>query len=105
MNKEPMELTMNEMCKYISIVNKLCETGIMTFDLENCRATVQVNTLTEYLEKQNIELQQRIDKAIELIEKDYYSLNTVDIDSIGITWNKLLQVREILKGEPNNECN
>lgn len=58
MNKEPIELTMKEVCKYISIVNKLCEIGIMKLDLENCRATLHVNTLTEYLEKQNVELHQ-----------------------------------------------
>lgn len=38
-----------------------------------------------------------IDKAIECIEKEYYSKNTVDIESIGITTNKLLQVRNLLK--------
>ena len=38
-----------------------------------------------------------IDKVIEYIEKDYYSKNTFDIDNIGMTTNKLLQVRNILK--------
>lgn len=38
-----------------------------------------------------------IDKAIEYIEKEYYSKNTFDIDNIGMTTNKLLQVRNILK--------
>lgn len=38
-----------------------------------------------------------IDKAIEYIEKEYYSKNTVDIESMGITTNKLLQVRNLLK--------
>ena len=38
-----------------------------------------------------------INKVIEYIEKDYYSKNTFDIDNIGMTTNKLLQVRNILK--------
>lgn len=38
-----------------------------------------------------------INKAIEYIEKEYYSKNTFDIDNIGMTTNKLLQVRNILK--------
>lgn len=38
-----------------------------------------------------------INKIIEYIEKEYYSKNTIDIDSIGITTNKLLQVRKFLK--------
>lgn len=37
-----------------------------------------------------------IGKAIEYIEKEYYSKNTVDIESMGITTNKLLQVRNLL---------
>lgn len=38
-----------------------------------------------------------IDRAVKFIEDDYYSLNTTDINSIAITSNKLLQVRNILK--------
>ena len=46
-----------------------------------------------------IDLQEKIDKAIEVIEKSYYSKNTTDIDSIVVSNNKLLQVRNILKGD------
>lgn len=38
-----------------------------------------------------------IDRAVKFIEDDYYSLNTTDINSIAMTNNKLLQVRNILK--------
>ena len=38
-----------------------------------------------------------IDRAVKFIEDDYYSLNTTDINSIAMTSNKLLQVRNILK--------
>ena len=48
--------------------------------------------------KANIELLTKIDKAIEYIENSYYSKNTTDIDSIVISNNKLLQVRNMLKG-------
>lgn len=44
------------------------------------------------------ELLERINKAIKIIEDDYYSLNTTDIDKIFVN-NKLLQVRKILKGD------
>lgn len=69
----------------------------------------QMNNLTDYFNnneikfhvlKSNYELKKQkevIDKAIEYIEKDYYSKNTFDIDNIGMTTNKLLQVRNILK--------
>lgn len=46
-----------------------------------------------------IDLQEKIDKAIEVIEKSYYSKNTTDIDSIVVSNNKLLQARNILKGD------
>ena len=49
------------------------------------------------LEQQCKKQKEVIDKAIEYIEKDYYSKNTFDIDNIGMTTNKLLQVRNILK--------
>lgn len=45
------------------------------------------------------QLQKRIDKAIKIIEDVYYSKNTVDIDSVSIPNNKLIQIREILKGD------
>lgn len=51
----------------------------------------------EYLEQQCKRQKEVIDKAIEYIEKEYYSKNTFDIDNIGMTTNKLLQVRNILK--------
>lgn len=52
-----------------------------------------LNNLQQQCKKQK----EVIDKAIEYIEKDYYSKNTFDIDNIGMTTNKLLQVRNILK--------
>ena len=53
--------------------------------------------LSEQLQQENKKYKEVINKAIEFIEKEYYSKNTVAIDSIGITTNKLLQVRKILK--------
>jgi hypothetical protein len=51
----------------------------------------------EYMYKANIELLNKIDKVIKLIENNYYSKNTTDIDTIALTNNKMLQVRQILK--------
>lgn len=51
-----------------------------------------------YLFEQQIKKQKEvIDNAIKCIEKEYYSKNTTDINSIGITTNKLLQIRKMLK--------
>ena len=38
-----------------------------------------------------------IDKVIKLIEDTYYSKNTTNIDSIILSSDKLLRIREILK--------
>ena len=60
----------------------------------------ELNDVVDYINglEQEVKKQKEvIDKAIEYIEKEYYSKNTVDIESMGITTNKLLQVRNLLK--------
>lgn len=47
----------------------------------------------EYIDERD----KRIDKAIKLIEDTYYSKNTTNIDSIILSSDKLIKVREILK--------
>ena len=56
------------------------------------------------LQRENKELQQKVnqletnrDEAIEYIEKDYYSGNTIDINSIGYTTNKFLKIKQLLE--------
>lgn len=46
--------------------------------------------------KENQQLKDSINKAIKLIEKDYYSLNTMNIDKV-YEFNIPLRVRKILK--------
>ena len=59
----------------------------------------EICPLIDKLIKESKKQKEVIDKAIEYIEKDYYSKNTFDIDNIGTTTNKLLQVRNILKAK------
>ena len=49
------------------------------------------------LQQENQKLKEVIDKAIKLIEDTYYSKNTTNIDSIILSSDKLLRIREILK--------
>ena len=51
----------------------------------------------QLIKEENEELKGKIDKVLNLIEKDYYSLNTTDIDTIVVSGNKLIQIRNILK--------
>ena len=54
------DLTIKEVCSCLAILNKLQEEGIVNIDLKTTRATINVDKTTEYLENQNVELQQRI---------------------------------------------
>ena len=49
------------------------------------------------LQQENKKLKEIIDKAIDYIEDTYYSKNTTNIDSIILSSDKLLRIREILK--------
>ena len=49
------------------------------------------------LQQENQKQKEVIDKAIKFIEDTYYSKNTTDIDSIVLSKDKLLRIREILK--------
>lgn len=63
----------------------------------DCSGRIGNSKKVEELEKENQKYKEVIEKAIELIEDNYYSKNTTDIDSIVVSNNKLLQVRNILK--------
>ena len=63
------DLTIKEMCSCLAILNKMQQEGIVDVDLETTTATFNTDKATEYLENQNVELQQRINKAIEYIKQ------------------------------------
>ena len=48
-------------------------------------------------ERINQKYKEVVDKAIKFIEDTYYSKNTTDIDSIVLSSDKLIKVKEILK--------
>ena len=54
------DLTIKEVCSCLAILNQLQEEGIVNIDLKTTRATINVDKTTEYLENQNVELQQRL---------------------------------------------
>lgn len=58
---------------------------------------VFIESHINHIEKENKKYKEVINRAVKFIEDNYYSLNTTDINSIAITSNKLLQVRNILK--------
>ena len=55
----------------------------------------------ERVKDEKLELQQRIDKAIEYIEKQWYSINTTNINDIVSLGNWKLDLLSILRGEDN----
>ena len=64
---------------------------------ELARELTYMNRDYDKLEQQVKKQKEAIDKVIAYIEKEYYSKNTIDIENIGITTNKLIQIRKILK--------
>lgn len=64
-------------------------------ELENINDKLSNSLLSE--ENKIDKYKEVIDKAIKLIEDTYYSKNTTDIDSIVLSGDKLIKVREILK--------
>ena len=71
------------------------------FEYENNQKVIKElfkeNQKYKELFKENQKYKEVINRAVKFIEDDYYSLNTTDINSITLTSNKLLQVRNILK--------
>ena len=96
------DLTIKEVCSCLAILNKLQEEGIVNIDLKTTRATINVDKTTEYLEKQNVELQERINKAIEYCNKtkepyeEYYGESFEEYDWVVDIARDLLK---ILKGK------
>ena len=96
MNKEIHNLLKIENDKTTIFTNKELK---MIDDYINELEAYKYNLDRDYLrlEKENKELKEVIEKAIKLIEDTYYSKNTTDIDSIVLSSDKLLRIREILK--------
>lgn len=67
MNKKFEGLTTKDICSCIAIINAMCDEGILNIDLEKSKATIYVDRLTKYLENQNVMLQNRIDKSIDIL--------------------------------------
>lgn len=74
------DLTIKEVCSCIAILNKMQQEGILTFDLKTTSATINTDNLTEYLGKQNEELKEKINKAIEYIENNSLYETEYDYD-------------------------
>ena len=81
------------------IINKWFEKNMCVSFKKFTENWEEQQELTNYLQQENSQLKQRIEKAIEYIENEYYSKNTIDINSIAYTTNKFLKVRELLKGD------
>lgn len=81
---------------------EIIEKGNVTiYDYDKSHIIYKMKDLGSFAELQkmkdvNQKYKEAIERAIKLIEDDYYSLSTIDINSITLTSNKLLQVRKIL---------
>ena len=93
------DLTIKEVCSCIAILNKMQQEGILTFDLKTTSATINTDNLTEYLGKQNVELKERINKAIEYIkERTEYNQYSEVYPSV-LDAREVKNILKILRGE------
>lgn len=86
---------LNQLKFEVSMLEHIIENGEVSE--EDKKFIDMTHRNTELLE-QNQKYKEVINRAVKFIEDNYYSLNTTDINSIAMTSNKLLQVRNILKG-------
>ena len=77
--------------------NKIVNWIEMGYTRLNYKEELSLVDYIKQLQQENKELKKVIDKAIKLIEDTYYSKNTTNIDSIILSSDKLLRIREILK--------
>ena len=105
MNKEEI------LNKYIDLIDKgyccACNELNCIDNYPHAKITHSIRELqqeNQSLEKENKILRENaehndkvVDKAIKFIEDTYYSKNTTDIDSIVLSSDKLIKVKEILK--------
>ena len=56
------ELTFKQICKCLGMMKKLVEENIIDFDIDNSFATLKYDKALEYLEKQNVEQKQEIER-------------------------------------------
>ena len=69
----------------------------MSYTRLNYKEELLLVNYIKQLQQENKKYKEVIDEAIEYIEDTYYSKNTSDIDSIVLSSDKLIKVREILK--------
>lgn len=105
MNKEIFEQYKEEFenMSYCNLADEFNEPLFsITKSQDNLLKIIYINYANE--RDKHFELEEKINKAIKLIEDNYYSKNTTDIDSIVVSGDKLLQVRKVLKrGGMNRE--
>ena len=85
------ELSLVDYIKQLQQENKQLKEHIEKYE-HYCKTTG-----IEDLVKENKKYKEVIEKAINFIEDTYYSKNTTNIDSIILSSDKLLRIREILK--------
>ena len=78
-------------------INKIVNWIEMGYTKLNYKEELSLVDYIKQLQQENKKYKEVIEKAIKLIEDTYYSKNTTDIDSIVLSSDKLLRIREILK--------
>lgn len=97
------KLTVKQICNYIAIVNKLVDEKLIKFNPNKAAVIFNHDKASIFLEKQNVELQQRIDKAIPMLDELEKKIQVILSFKIPIT--EIKQIKEILKGGNDEKKN
>ena len=65
---EIKNLTVKQICNCLALINKLEETNVLEFDIDNCKATLNYDNAMRFLEKQNIVLNNIINEVIKTLK-------------------------------------
>lgn len=96
-NFDIQEMTVKQICNYIAVVNRMVDEKIIKFNPNKASVIFNYDKASIFLEKQNIDLQQRINEAIKIIES--YNLGKYDYS---IPPGGIIDLLEILKGGNND---
>lgn len=65
---EIRDLTVRQICNCLALINKLEETKVLKFDIDNCKAQLNYDNAMRFLERQNIVLNEIINETIRILK-------------------------------------
>ena len=104
------ELTFKQVCNCLGLIKKLVVENIINFDLDTGIATLNYDNVTKYLENQNLEQQEEIERLNNIInelekwvKEDKECFETQFYMGRCVNFQCILDKLKELKGDSSNE--